>query len=164
MQPYSVRRSRLSSSCWAPHWALHFVLAPLGRPYQHADCASQRCLGCALLCLLNWYQCFTWKLAQFSRNRSAARKRSKIWVLGLLIVVHGTRQPGWNSARVGYWPWWKLNVRAQNCHWTLKCKKASAAPGRLLPLIMLKYECFIGNSAFLSLMGWSSAVRIQLRA
>lgn len=40
------------------------------------SCSTQLFLGFALLCLLNWYQCYTWKLAQFSRNRSGAYRHA----------------------------------------------------------------------------------------
>lgn len=40
-------------------------------------CQTECCAGCALPCLLNWYQCFTWKLAQFSRSGSGAHWRAE---------------------------------------------------------------------------------------
>lgn len=79
-------------------------------------------LGCALPCLLNWYQCFTWKLAQFSRNRSGAllltRSMSHVpswsprWEpnaapsaqpgFGILVAMFSWPRPA--QSRMGCWP------------------------------------------------------------
>lgn len=56
-------------------------------------CGTKGCAGCALPCLLNWYQCFTWKLAQFSRNRSGAHWLAESCVTSSTSNQHAASRP-----------------------------------------------------------------------